>query len=388
MTIRVCVLTSVHSPFDIRIFHKECRSLARAGYEVTLVAPYDKDCEIDGIRLRAIRRATGRVERLTRTLRHVYFRALETPADVYHFHDPELIPVGLLLRARGKTVVYDIHEDVPRCMPYKPYLPKWIGRFLPRIVEGLENLACRCFSGLVTATPGIASRFCGINDKTHIVNNYPLLQELELLPDVNWEARDDAVAYVGSSVSISRGATEMVDAMGLLPAKLQVTLEMVGPFQPSELTERLSLSSGWSRVTSHGFLARDGVARVLGRARAGLVILHPEPNYVASKPIKMFEYMAAGIPVIASDFPLWRQIIDGAKCGICVDPLSPRQIAEAIEFLITHPVEAEAMGLQGKQAVLERYNWDSEEAKLLDLYQSMRPVRSRSADSHIAVAKA
>jgi glycosyltransferase involved in cell wall biosynthesis len=388
MGIQACVLTSAHPPFDIRIFHKECKSLARAGYDVTLIASCPEDCEVDGVRLRAIPKAKGRVERVTRTLRHVYRKAMETSADIYHFHDPELIPVGLLLRARGKKVVYDIHEDLPRCMPYKPYLPRWVGKSFARIIEILEDSASRFFSGLVTATPGIASRFCALNDRTVIVHNYPLARELTMLPSVPWESRDMAIAYVGSSVTIGRGGKEMVEAMGLLPADLKVTLEMVGPFLPAELKEQLSTDPGWSRVKPYGFVDRKGVANVLGRVRAGLVVEHPEPNYVAGKPIKMFEYMAAGIPVVSSDFPLWRQIVDGAGCGICVNSLDSRQIAKAIEFLLTHPAEAEAMGRRGRQAIIERYNWDLEEGKLLSLYEALTPHRARAAHSRVATAKA
>lgn len=388
MPFRACVLTSVHTPFDIRIFHKECKSLVSAGYEVTLIAPCIKDCEVDGIRIRAIPRAEGRVQRLTRTLWHVYRKAIKTQADAYHFHDPELIPIGLLLRAHGKKVLYDVHEDLPRCMPYKPYLPKWIGKSLARIVEIFENSASHFFSAVVTATPGIASRFCALNEKTVIVHNYPLKRELTLLPEVPWESREMSVAYVGSSVSISRGAKEIIAAMGLLPVDFSATLEMLGPFHPLELEEELSKDPGWSRVRTHGFVDRRAVADVLTRVRAGLVVLRPEPNYVASKPIKMFEYMAAGIPVISSDFPLWRQIVDGAECGICVNSFDSKQIAKAIEFLLTHPAEAEAMGRRGRQAVIDRYNWDLEEAKLLNLYQALTSHRSPAAQSGVATAKA
>lgn len=388
MSIRVCVLTSVHTPSDIRIFHKECKSLANAGYDVTLIAPCAKDGDMDGVRLIAIPRATGRLQRLTRTLWHVYRKAIAASADVYHFHDPELIPVGLLLRARGKKVVYDIHEDVPRCMPYKPYLPKWVGSLFASLVEVVENSASRFFSALVAATPGIASRFFGLNERTVIVNNYPLLRELMLLPAMPWESRDMAIAYVGSSVTISRGAKEMVEAIGFLPPDVSAALEMVGPFDSPELKEQLSQYPGWSRIRAHGFIDRAGVAAVLGRARAGLVILHPEPNYVASKPIKMFEYMAAGIPVISSDFPLWRQIVDGAGCGLCVNPLDAKQIADAIQFVLAHPAEAEAMGRRGRQAVLERYNWDLEEEKLLNLYQMLLGAPLRVTESGVAIAKA
>jgi glycosyltransferase involved in cell wall biosynthesis len=380
MNPKACVMTSVHPPFDIRIFHKECKSLAAAGYDVTLIAPFDAPAEphhVDGVAIRAVPRSSHRFQRLTRTVWRVYREAIKQTADVYHFHDPELIPVGLLLRLRGKKVVYDIHEDLPRCMPYKPYLPKWVGRAVAGTVEMLENFASRFFSALVAATPGIAVRFSAINDRTVIVNNYPLMTELLAVPKRPWEERDVAVTYVGSSVSASRGAVEMVQAMGLLPPHFEASLALAGPFLPANLQDALATEPGWNRVRVLGMLPRPEVANVLSRARAGLVVEHPEPNYVAGKPIKMYEYMAAGIPVISSDFPLWRQIVDGAGCGLCVDSLNPHKISEAIHYLLTHPKEAEEMGQRGRQAIIERYNWDREKRKLLHLYAELMGSEER-----------
>src|SRR6266852_8296265 len=111
---RVCVLTSVHSPFDVRIFHKECKALVQAGYRVSMVAPHEEDMVVEGVAIRAVPRSRRRIWRMTGTALHVLRKALAEQADVYHFHDPELIPVGLFLRACGKKVVYDIHEDVPQ----------------------------------------------------------------------------------------------------------------------------------------------------------------------------------------------------------------------------------------------------------------------------------
>ncbi len=365
---RVCVLTSVHPPFDVRIFHKECKSLAAAGYDVTLLGPCTHDRVVDGIRLRAVSKGRNRFERLTRTFWNIYRQAVREDAGIYHFHDPELIAVGLALRLRGKKVIYDVHEDLPRCMPYKPYLPKWLGKSAARIVELLENSACRFFSGLVTATPGIAARFYRLNSRTVVVHNYPLMTELASMPNRPWESRETTIAYVGSAVSVQRGALEMVRAMGLLPDDLEASLALAGPFSPPNLQDTLAREPGWNRVRVCGLLDRAAVAGVLSRARAGFVLQHPEPNAMAGKPVKLFEYMAAGIPVISADFPVWRQIVEGAGCGFCVDPLNPAQISLAIRYLFAHPREAEAMGRRGRRAIEERFNWDREKRKLLSLY--------------------
>jgi glycosyltransferase involved in cell wall biosynthesis len=110
---------------------------------------------------------------------------------------------------------------------------------------------------------------------------------------------------------------------------------------------------------------------MLARSSVGLVTLHPRLNYVDSQPIKMFEYMAAGVPVVCSSFPLWRGIVEGHRCGICVDPMNPGEIAAAIDRLASSPGEVEEMGRRGREAVRERFNWAVEEAKLLDLYRGI-----------------
>lgn len=367
---RVVQLTSVHAPFDIRIFHKECRSLARAGFEVTLVVPAAQGRLIEGVTIKAVPGPRSRLARMIVTVWQVYRAALHGQADIYHFHDPELIPAGLLLRARGKTVIYDIHEDLGRDIQSKYYVPVHLRRPLAWVTDLLEDAACRCFSGLLTATPAIARRFEKLNRRTLVLNNFPLLKELAPRANSPWAARDESVAYVGG-ITPDRGLKEIVRAMHLLPEALPARLELAGPFDPLNLREEAASLPGWERVKELGVLTRGAVADLLGKTRAGLVLFHPEPNNVNAQPNKLFEYMSAGIPVIASDFPLWRKIVAGCGCGLLVDPRKPPEIARAIEYLLTHPAEAERMGRRGREAVATRFNWECEERRLFEFYRSL-----------------
>jgi len=163
----------------------------------------------------------------------------------------------------------------------------------------------------------------------------------------------------------------MVRSIGLLPSERKARLKLVGSWDTPELPASLSRIPGWHRVTFVGPLGRAGVTRELQNAYAGLVILHPEPNYVSSQPVKLFEYMCAGIPIIVSDFPVCREIVGQAQCGILVNPLNPREIARAMEFLLANPAEAAEMGRRGYRAILERYNWANEEKTLLRFYSEL-----------------
>ena len=371
---RIVHLTSVHPPFDTRIFHKECRSLVRAGYAVTLVAPHERNEAVDGVQIAAVHKTSRRLRRMTTTVAQVYRRAVQLDADLYHFHDPELIPVCLLLRARDRRVIYDIHEDVPRSLfaPSRDYLPAHVKRPLSWLIEHLENLAARQFSALVAATPAIGWRFQVLNPHTKIISNFPIPDELASPAGVAWDKRSFSVAYVGA-IALERGLRQMVEAMAYLPDHLQARLKLAGDFSPPQHRDGVVNLLGWQRVDELGFADRSQVAHLLGQVRAGLVLFHPDPNHIQAQPNKMFEYMAAGIPVIASDFPLWRDLIEGTECGLVVNPLKPGEIAGAIEFVLTHPDEAEAMGRRGREAVETRYNWESEASKLLRLYADLLP---------------
>jgi len=254
-------------------------------------------------------------------------------------------------------------------------------------VRKLEDAACRRFSGLIAATPTIAERFYPINANTVVVHNFPMIDEIAPNVDLPWNERPRAVAYIGS-ISERRGIREILQALTLLPSGSPAQMMLAGPFSPNELPTELAKQPGWTRVQYLGMLDRPSVANLLSRVRLGLLVLQPEPNFVNARPIKLFEYMAAGIPVIASDFPLWRQIIGEAGCGLLVDPHDPQAIARAMEYLLSHDAEAEAMGRRGRKAACELYNWDSQERVLLKFYSDLLDTRVPAADDSEMALKA
>jgi glycosyltransferase involved in cell wall biosynthesis len=296
----------------------------------------------------------------------VLAHALSVNADIYHLHDPELLPIGMKLKKLGKKVLFDSHEDVPKQILGKHYLHPLLSKFISKFYAFYENYACSRFDGIVAATPYIRDKFKLINQRTIDINNFPILSEFE---GIKWEEKSlNEICYVGTIAQV-RGVLELVTAMNLTNS--EVRLNMVGAFAERNIQDFVSLQPGWKKVNYLGVQDRQGVGVVLGRSVAGLVNLHPLINYLDALPIKMFEYMSAGIPVIASDFPLWREILEDNECGICVNPLDPQDIANAINYLISHPEEAKRMGENGRRAVLEKFNWSIEEKKLIQFYEEV-----------------
>jgi glycosyltransferase involved in cell wall biosynthesis len=365
----------VHSAFDTRIFAKECRSLARAGFEVTIVAPHSEDTFVDGVQIRAVPpiKDKGRMYRMTATAWRVFREAWREKGDIYHFHDPELIPAALALRAFGKKVVYDIHENVPEDIMLKQYLPLRSRRLISRLVGGVETFASRQFSALVTVSPVIAERFVTTNPRTILVHNFPDPEELTAAAEHPWERRDPMVAFPGGILP-ERGIREMVHAMACFPESSNARLEIASAEFPKDLWDELTQHPGWRRVRYLGHLNRQQIVEMLGQASAGLVLYLPEGQNHCSMPHKLFEYMAAGIPVIATDLPIWRRLLDGIDCALFVDPRKPASIAEAIQYVLDHPAEADRMGRIGREAVHVRYNWESQARELAKLYNGLLEI--------------
>jgi glycosyltransferase involved in cell wall biosynthesis len=368
---RIVHLTSAHPRFDTRIFVKQCRSLSSHGHDVALVvADGLGDACRDGIRIVDVGRPSGRRERMLRTTRRVGQAALALGADVYQLHDPELIPLGLRLRHAGRKVVFDSHEDVPTQLLDKPYLSPGSARLLSRSYLQFERFALRRFDGVLAATPLIRDRLALHHPMAIDVNNYPRTEEFAEAPAAGSER--DRFCYVGSITAI-RGIRELVEACALLRSPARLAL--AGSFAEPSLEAEVTGLPGWRRVDALGHLDRGGVAGVMARAFAGLVTLLPTASYRQALPVKMFEYMAAGIPVIASDFPLWRDIVEGNHCGLCVNPRDPGAVAAAIDYLASHPQQAAEMGANGRSAVWRRYNWENEADKLLAFYADLLAPR-------------
>ena len=363
--IRVAHLSTAHGRNELRVHLKECNSLVKAGYEVHyLVADgLGNEC-VGNVFVHDIGKAGGRFKRMFLYPWRMLFIARNINAKIYHFHDPELLQIALFLGFKGAKVIYDSHEDVPRSLLSREWIPSWIRLALSNVFEIFENFVARRLSGVIGATPYIAERFARINPTTEVINNYPLQSEIKTLVSRTGDGR--TLCFLGG-ISRIRGIVEMVRALEYT----EVKLILAGEFEDNATMKAVSLLPGWAKVDYRGVVSREAVKGIMSESVAGLVLYHPEPNHINAQPNKMFEYMGAGLPVLASDFPLWRKIVESNNCGLCVDPLDPKAIASAINNLISNSQRTFEMGINGCHAVIGFYNWSVEEKKLSQFYKNI-----------------
>lgn len=349
---KIAHLTTGHHPFDTRIFQKQCKSLSAAGHEVYLVVPHDKDVVEAGVRIKAITITRSRFKRIIISPWFAYSVAAGLDAEVYHLHDPDLIPVGLALKCHNKLVIFDSHEDFPADIMSKEWIPVKIRKYIKGIYTNFEKYALRKFDAVITVHEQIYSRIIQYQTRTFVVKNFPILNAYFHVEKLKLQK----FVWMGMLCPI-RGSSQMDEAIKMQKnAKIDV-IGTVLDFQPSD--ENIELL---------GTYPQEKAMQIASNYLAGLVTYLPAPNHIDSLPNKMFEYMALGLPVIASDFPKWRKIIEGADCGVLVNPNSPQEIAQAMQWMLNNQHEAFEMGKRGRKAVEEKYSWQSEEKKLIAIY--------------------
>jgi len=372
MPIRVVHLTSAHARYDVRIFAKMCSTVVEQGMECTLVVADGKGDEVvDGVTIRDAGASAGRLARMTKAPRRVLDVARTLKADVYHLHDPELWFIAGSLRRAGGAVIFDSHEDLPRQVMAKTYIPAALRGLASFMVKAAEALAVKNVDHVVGATPWITAKFAKHGVPSTCIANYAVIGGDAGAP---LHARPARISYVGA-ISRRRGIVELVESLAL--ARTGPVLGLAGPIQEAGLRDELEARAGWPHVDYRGVLSRSEVAEELGRSCVGICTIHPTPIDLEGMPVKLFEYMAAGLPVIVSDIPHWKAIVDDHDCGLSVNPKDPVAIAEAIDALIADRDRAARMGRNGRVAAEASFSWASQAPVLTELYASLVARRGR-----------
>jgi len=362
---KICILTSVHPPFDTRIFHKEAKSLVKAGYKVTLIVQHSKNEVVGGVKIIALPKPRNRFMRIFGLTWWVFCLALRQQSDIYHFHDPELMLAGIVLRFLEKKVIYDVHEDIPKQIMNKNWLDNnQIKKFAAFIMNIIEKIGTLLFNKIVAATPAIARKFP--KKKTVILRNFPILQLIDNAEPANCKKDKPIVVYAGGLNKI-RGIKEIIQAMEYIEDRAELWL--LGKWESKKFEKECEDLEGWKYTKYLGHKSLEEVYSCLKISKVGISILYPVKNYLTSLPVKTFEYMACSLPVVMSNFPYWKKIFE--ECAIFVNPCNSKDIAEKILYLLDNPDEAKELSEKGRKLIEEKYSWEAESKKLLKMYNNL-----------------
>jgi glycosyltransferase involved in cell wall biosynthesis len=355
---------STYPADDIRIFQKACRSEVAEGYQVTQIVCHDRDETVDGVKIRALSPSKGRLSRMTNLSWRMYREAKRQDADIYQFHHPDLIPAGLLLKLSGKKVIYDTREFYPDKILSMRWIPAKLRSILSTAFGVYERMTSALWDHVLVADRYSARAFTGL--PISVVPNYPLLTPVERAKNKPHNKRK--LIYVGG-LSEERGLLVMLKIAELLSDQ-NVELELMGtcPFPEDEKRIRAV-----PNVRYLGNQNLQAVYRHIAEADLGLLLLQPVPAYAyaGENTLKLFEYMWCEIPLVSSDFPNLRQIIEAAQCGICIDPCDAERAAGAIMDLLDQPELRQQMGTNGRDAVLRAYNWPAASNVLSQVYKNV-----------------
>ncbi|MFZ0549038.1 MAG: glycosyltransferase family 4 protein [Candidatus Promineifilaceae bacterium] len=372
---KICILSSVHIALDNRVFYREAQSLARNGYDVTLIAVHDKSEVKDGVQIVGLPKVPRRQR--PHLWLELYKQAKATQADIYHFHDPELLLVTPWLRWRtGKPTIYDIHEVYPDFIKVKDYLPAWLRYPIAWTFRWLEPLLARLQSGLIFSDYEIAKPFEKIKKPKTTLFNFPSVEFVQTAAaNTKREGRKPAVLYLGG-MERNRGTALMIEAFAqLLEQYPSARLLLVGHFMPPALEEEVWEAAARrgieSAVTITGRVPFEKIGEYLQEASVGWVSWQPVPKNEKNIPTKLFEYMAYGLPIVSSDLASTRPFIRNGEDGYLVTADDPTAHAQALLRLLNDPLKALEMGRQGQLLVQNEYNWGKMEKRLLILYEAL-----------------
>ncbi|MDM5190877.1 glycosyltransferase family 4 protein [Bacillus sp. DX4.1] len=370
---KVFIFSSVHPWNDTRVFYKETVSLAKKGYEVKLCA-VQNNVKYEDMYENLTIEYLPKVKRLARPFLwlRLFIKALREKADVYHFHDPELLVVGYFLKVFTKSkVIYDMHEDFPAAIKSKPWIPKIIRGKLSSVVGYMEKFLIKKCDAVIYAEKYYKNNYEDIDIIKEDILNYPLDNKISINVTKN---KVPNIVYAGA-ISKTRGLHEMLKvAKELKKREFEFKMILIGNFSEQlkkETTDFIITNNLNEYIELPGRLPLHKVFGYYAQADIGLAILHPEKNYLQSLATKIFEYMSFGIPVVASNFPDWTELIEDSESGIVVDPFNIEEITDSVHKILSDRELSIQFGENGFKAYQEQFNWKVEEKKLIKLYESI-----------------
>ncbi|MCX6243666.1 MAG: glycosyltransferase [Bacteroidetes bacterium] len=369
---RVCHLSTVHSVSDDRIFYKECVSLARHGFSVSFLVPHSRDEVRNGVQIIALKEYRNRFVRVIIGGWCGFRKAMKTKAQLIHFHDPELIPVGFILKLFGRKVIYDVHELVFHHMDQKEW-GNAIGRsFLKFLYRFLEGLAIRFFDRIILVVDDDQFRdYFFTTYKKRIpkfvfIRNFSMIGFTDDLPAAALEKKQDIIIYAGG-LDRNRGIREVIAATALMsPSPLFI---IFGKWSDEKYEAECRREEGWKNVQYMGYRKLEELYPFIKVADLGIALLYPLKNYLTSLPVKAFEYMACSVPILMSDFPFWMKKFE--SCAFFTDPSDPEIIAKMLQEILKDKAILQEKGRAGRLLVEQQYSWEAEEKTLISCYEEL-----------------
>lgn len=375
---RITMLTSVHDVWDNRIYHREAKSLVRAGYHVTIIATgISTQSTNDKINIVGLRRPRWRVGRAFNWLSFIR-TAQGTRADLFHFHDPDLlVPAAILRFLTKKPVIYDNHDPYVEAILTRKYLPYWSRSIISRTFALVEKVLAKTLSAMIVANDDQQVRF----PQSILIRNYPDLTQF--VHALERPRLSSTVVYAGT-LTTARGLFDVIEIATLLVSRRpHVKFTILGPLPNSrverEINELIEQRHLRGNITFEGRVPYDRVRAALSESAIGLIPFQNLPVHAIVIPTKLFEYMASALPIVASDLPPIRKYMSGTNCGLLVHPVCTLGFVEAIEYLIDRPDEAREMAQNGYSAVRTKHSWVTEEQKLVALYGELLGTAPGSA---------
>lgn len=366
---KVCHLSSVHYAMDTRIFYKMCQAL-KEDYEVTLIAHHPQKETVNGVHIIPFKVFRNRNVRVLFSWLLMFRLAIKQKAQIYHFHDPELIPCGILLSMLGKKVIYDVHENIAEDIFDKPWIRNQ--KMAYKIFNFFEKRAVKIFH-VILAEKSYQKRYELLKANYSVVLNYCDINFFDKFQKKEFKQQLN-LFYIGIVLE-NRGILEIIESVKQLKTKgMNVHFHVVGELY-SDLSVKIKQLDYYEDIKEQlHFYGRkrleEGYALV-EKMDIGMCIIWPMKNSMESYPTKLFEYMAVGLPIITSSFPLYKEVVEGNGCGLCVSPRDSKEIAEAIETIHRDVLKTEQMSENGKRAVKKHYDWESQKRVLIGVYKEI-----------------
>ncbi|MBN1183215.1 MAG: glycosyltransferase [Bacteroidales bacterium] len=371
--ISICQITSMHQWDSIRIYKKACLGLVRNGIEVHLVTISPDIPPVDiGIKFHWLKQRKGWRRRIFSS-REAYRIALKINADIFHFHDPDLLPWMLILSIKGRRVVYDMHENYAEVF-HRLNLPVLLKMIMANLWTYFLRFCARRFKGIITVSQSMQSLLSSISTPMIVVRNAPYLLELE---DVNINiGKKPFTVYTSGTNSSMRNCMQTIEALPYILRKIpEVRLIFAGEYQPEGFKEELKEKAIELGIDSHveleGMLPyKENFMRTV-QMEVGCVFYEDNVNNRVGIPNRLFEYMYAGVAVIGESFVEVKKVIEDSKCGNVVNSSDSQSIANGVIQLFSDIEKLKKMQSNARNKIISDYSYENELKKMISFYYSL-----------------